>query len=72
MLVDDLEQALDLEFSERDEDTVGGVILSELGGSPSQGDEVVLPPLTLRIVEVDDNRIKRVQVTVAEPAPSRA
>jgi len=72
MLVDDLEQALDVEFSERDEDTVGGVILSELGGSPSQGDEVVLPPLTLRIVEVDDNRIKRVQVTVEQPAASRA
>ena len=42
MLVDELEQALDVEFSERDEDTVGGVMLSELGGSPSQGDEVVL------------------------------
>ena len=71
MLVDELEQALDVEFSERDEDTVGGVMLSELGGSPSQGDEVVLPPLTLRVEEVDENRIKRVRVTVGVPAASR-
>jgi CBS domain containing-hemolysin-like protein len=30
MLVEDLEDALDLEISERDEDTIGGVVLSEL------------------------------------------
>jgi CBS domain containing-hemolysin-like protein len=72
MLVDELEQALDIEFSERDEDTVGGVMLSELRASPSEGDEVTLPPLTLRVVEVDENRIKRVRVTVDVPAASRA
>jgi CBS domain containing-hemolysin-like protein len=70
MLVDELEQALDVEFSERDEDTVGGVMLSELRASPSEGDEVTLPPLTLRVVEVDENRIKRVRVTVNVPAPA--
>src|SRR4029079_19063964 len=32
MLVEDLEDALELEFSERDEDTIGGVVLSEVGG----------------------------------------
>jgi CBS domain containing-hemolysin-like protein len=70
MLVDELEQALGVEFSERDEDTVGGVMLSELRTSPSEGDEVTLPPLTLRVVEVDENRIKRVRVTVDAPTPA--
>jgi CBS domain containing-hemolysin-like protein len=41
MLVIDLEQALGVEFSERDEDTVGGVILSELGSRPEVGDAVI-------------------------------
>jgi len=67
LLVDELEQALGVEFSERDEDTVGGVMLSELGRSPEEGDEVVLAPLKLRVVEVDENRIKRVRVTFVEP-----
>jgi len=67
LLVDELEQALGVEFSERDEDTVGGVMLSELGRSPEEGDEVVLTPLRLQVVEVDENRIKRVRVTFVEP-----
>src|SRR5262249_24348068 len=31
MLVEDLEKTLEIEFSDRDEDTIGGVVLSELG-----------------------------------------
>ena len=38
MLVVDLEDELDLELSERDEDTIGGVVLSELGRRPRVGD----------------------------------
>jgi CBS domain containing-hemolysin-like protein len=72
LLVDELEHALDVEFSERDEDTVGGVILSELGRSPARGDEVTLGPLTLRITEVDENRIKQVRVTVNVPTAAPA
>ncbi|MDH3746039.1 MAG: hemolysin family protein, partial [Acidobacteriota bacterium] len=39
LLVEDLESALDLEFSDRDEDTIAGVVLSELGRRASIGDE---------------------------------
>ena len=38
MLVEDLEDELDLELSERDEDTIGGVVLSELGRRGRVGD----------------------------------
>jgi CBS domain containing-hemolysin-like protein len=38
MLVADLEDALRVDFSDRDEDTVAGVVLSELGRSPRVGD----------------------------------
>ncbi len=69
LLVEELEDALGVEFSERDEDTVGGVLLSELGRKPSQGDEVRLAPVTLTVLEVEGNRIQRVRVTV-DPAPA--
>jgi magnesium and cobalt exporter, CNNM family len=70
MLVDDLEQALGLELSDRDEDTLGGVVLSELGGTPTAGAHVELGPVDLEILEVDGHRIKSVRVTVKEPAPA--
>ncbi len=67
MLVDDLEGTLGVEFSERDEDTIGGVVLSELGRRPVVGDTVELGPLTLEVLEVRFNRILSLQVTVKSP-----
>jgi CBS domain containing-hemolysin-like protein len=68
MLVADLEQALGLEFSDRDEDTLGGVVLSELGGAPVVGARVELGPVALEILEVEGNRVRSVRLTVREPA----
>ena len=64
MLVDEVEQALGVEFSERDEDTIGGVVLSEIGRSPEVGDKAELPPLKLEVKEVDGNRIRQLLVEV--------
>jgi CBS domain containing-hemolysin-like protein len=68
MLVDDLEGTLGLELSERDEDTIGGVVLSELGRRPVVGDVVELGPVTLEVLEVRQNRILSLKVTVKAPA----
>ena len=67
MLVEDLETALAVEFSERDEDTVAGVVLSELGRNAEPGDIVKLPPLRLVVREVVGNRIRSLEVTI-DPA----
>jgi len=66
MLVEELEDELGVEFSDRNEDTVGGVVLSELGGSPSIGDRVELGPLEIEVRDVDLNRVKTVRVVVRE------
>jgi len=68
LLVAELEDELGVEFSDRNEDTVGGVVLSELGGSPSVGDRVELGPLEIEVREVDLNRVKSVRVVVREGA----
>jgi CBS domain containing-hemolysin-like protein len=67
MLVEDLEEALGIEFSERDEDTIGGVVLSELGRNPAEGDVVELGPVTIEVLEFQLNRINTVRVTVRQP-----
>ena len=73
MLVADLEIELNLEFSERDEDTIAGVALSELGRKPEVGDRVQLAGLDIEVSEVEGNRIKRLRVAQIEaevdPAP---
>jgi len=70
MLVADLEDELGLDFSDRDEDTIGGVALSELGQRPRVGDRVSVGPLQLDVLEVERNRIKTLRVTVTLPAPA--
>jgi CBS domain containing-hemolysin-like protein len=67
MLVVDLEDELGIEFSERDEDTIAGAVLSELGRRPRVGDKVTIGPLQLEILEVERNRIKSLHVEVTVP-----
>jgi CBS domain containing-hemolysin-like protein len=64
MLVQDVEDELGIEFSDRDEDTIGGVVLSELGRRPREGDKLEVPPLHLEVLEIDGNRVKTLKVTV--------
>jgi CBS domain containing-hemolysin-like protein len=68
MLVADLEDELDLELSERDEDTIGGVVLSELGRRGRVGDVVRIGHLALQVLEIDGNRIRTLRLTVETPA----
>jgi CBS domain containing-hemolysin-like protein len=68
MLVEDLEDELDIELSDRDEDTIGGVVLSELGRTPTVGDRIELGPVALEVLDVDNNRIKDLRLTVLKPA----
>ena len=78
MLVQDLEDDLDVDLGdERDEDTLAGVALSELGRRARVGDRVTVGPLELEVLEVDRNRILSLRVTVTRPdeagqAPSQA
>ena len=67
MLVADLEDELDIELSERDEDTIGGVMLSELGRRGRVGDVVHIGHLALQVMEVDGNRIHTLRLTVDVP-----
>jgi CBS domain containing-hemolysin-like protein len=68
MLVEDLEEALEVELSDRDEDTIGGVVLSELGRAPVVGDKIDLGPVSLEVLDIELNRINTLRVVVHQPA----
>lgn len=68
MLVMDLEDELGLELSDRDEDTVAGLVLSELGRRPRVGDRVAVADLAFEVLEVQGNRIRTVRLVREEPA----
>jgi len=71
MLVKDLEDELGLELSDRDEDTIGGVALSELGRRARPGDKITVGPIRAEVTEIDRNRIHTLRVRV-EPAEQAA
>ncbi len=68
MLVEDLEDELGIELSDRDEDTIGGVVLSELGRAPAVGDRIDLGPVSIEILDAENNRIKNVRIRTARTA----
>lgn len=69
-LLADLETEIDMEIDERDEDTIAGITLSELGRRAVVGDEVNVGPLHLEVSEVDVNRILALKVTLHTPVES--
>ncbi len=62
--MEEVEHTLDTELSsEEDYDTIGGLIVSLLGGIPEEVDhpEVQIGPWKFRVLEVEENRISKIQ-----------
>jgi CBS domain containing-hemolysin-like protein len=55
-------EALDSSFTSEDFDTIGGLVLGQLGRPPEVGDEIVLDGYTLHVDEVDGPRVAQVVV----------
>ncbi len=68
VLVAELEEFLDMEISDRDEDTIAGIVLSEIGRRARAGDKIRFQDLDIEVQEIDGNRIKSLLVNVDEPA----
>lgn len=69
MLIEDLEDELEIELSDRDEDTIGGLVFSELGRNPAVGDRVQVGPMSIEVLEVHLNRVNTVRLSVQQPVP---
>jgi len=65
--IDDLNEMFDTAIEAQDFDSVGGLIVNELGRMPSVGDQVAVDGIRLKVLSVNGRRIKKVRVTKVEP-----
>jgi putative hemolysin len=61
-LIDDLNDLLDLGLPRGEADTVGGLVLNELGRVPQVGDEVACGDVTLRVERVEGKAVVAISV----------
>jgi len=65
--LDDLNDMLGTNIVSEDYDSVGGIIIEKLDRLPEEGEEVVLDNgITLRVTEMDQNRIENVQILLPD------
>jgi CBS domain containing-hemolysin-like protein len=69
--VDKLKELFGVELGERDFDTVGGLVVSELGRVPRQGETFEFRSLKIEVLEVDRRRTRLVRVRTS-PASGQA
>ena len=62
VLLDDINEYVRISEHGHDVDTVGGLVMAELGRRPAQGDEINLGDVTLRVEAVERLAITRVSV----------
>lgn len=62
MHVEDLEELLEMELPEGDFDTVGGLIVTELGRIPVTGEQVEVAGLNIHVKEADPRRVIQVLI----------
>ncbi len=70
--VADLEDRLGIDLDDRDEDTVGGIVMAEIGRLPKPGDVTRVGPVEVEVLDVDGARIRRLRVRTADAAASGA
>ncbi|MFP4323212.1 MAG: hemolysin family protein [Anaerolineales bacterium] len=61
--LDDLNELLDISLPTEDNDTLGGLIFSQLGEVPTIGDKITLQNVELEVLTVKGRRINKVRVT---------
>ncbi|MFN8475021.1 MAG: hemolysin family protein [Anaerolineae bacterium] len=67
--LDDLNEELDLHLPTGENDTLGGLIFSQLGRVPEVGDEVQVENVRLIVLTVHGRRIGKVRIKIEESRP---
>ncbi|SIQ87533.1 Hemolysin, contains CBS domains [Haladaptatus litoreus] len=64
--IHEVNETLDADFESEDFETIGGLVLSELGRAPEVDDSVVLDGYVFRVDDVEQRRISQVTIEPAE------
>jgi CBS domain containing-hemolysin-like protein len=60
--LDDISELIGVNMESEEFDSVGGLVIGELGRFPEQNEEIQLNNIRLVVEEVDKNRIKKVRI----------
>ncbi len=60
--IEEVEETLDIKIPEGEYDTLGGLIMSELGRMPEENDEIICEGYKFIVEEMDERRIDRVRI----------
>jgi len=69
LAIDELNETLEWDLPKKDYETVGGLILSQLGRIPRPGEQVAVGPYELSVVDADERRILKVKVQRRQSNP---
>ena len=69
--IDEFNEYFDVEFSDEEYDTIGGLIIHELGSMPRRGERVLFGGFEFKVVQADRRRVHILDVT-RETAPADA
>ena len=61
--IEEFNDVFDTKFSDEDADTIGGLVLHELGRMPRRGEAIELGGLELKVLRADRRRIETLRVT---------
>jgi magnesium and cobalt transporter len=62
--IEDFNEYFGTEFSSEEFDTIGGLVINELGHLPKRGERVVIDNLLFKILRADNRRVHMLQLTV--------
>ncbi|HJP38034.1 MAG TPA: transporter associated domain-containing protein [Gammaproteobacteria bacterium] len=65
--IDEFNEYFGTEFSDEEYDTIGGLIIHELGSMPRRGEHVFFDKFEFRVVQADRRRVHVLDVTRKEP-----
>jgi magnesium and cobalt transporter len=70
--IEDFNETFGTRFSDEEADTIGGLVVHELGRMPRRGEAVQIGGLELKVTRADRRRIEMLRVTTPEARPTHA
>jgi magnesium and cobalt transporter len=68
--IEEFNEAFGTRFSDEEADTIGGLVLHELGRMPRRGEAVQIGGIELKVTRADRRRIETLRVTTPEARPA--
>ena len=72
MPIDEVDDLVDAEMPKGSWDTIGGLLLDEVGGVPEEGESAEVEGFRLTALVVEGRRIERLRIERLDPLPVNA